>query len=342
MDEITTYDWPAPWPTLNDAQFPQLNGHQVAWVNSVSRGLGQRVFLLHATRDLCTSGLLPLHLVSGPLFGRFLVSIPYLNTGGVWAQDHSAACHLIDRACELADSLDVRYLELRHECPVQHPRLNFQRTDKVHMRLGLPHSVDGIMASLKSKVRSQVKKAGEYGLEVEFGNQSLLDEFYVVFARNMRDLGTPVFPRKLFASILDEFSDSAELCLVRNGNQPVAGGLLVHLEGVSEVPSASCLRAFNRMNANMLMYRHLLERAVERGSQWFDFGRSSEGSGTYKFKAQWGAQPHPATWQYYVRKGDPGEMRPDAEGKKRLVRLWQHLPVWLTKIIGPPIVRGIP
>jgi hypothetical protein len=96
------------------------------------------------------------------------------------------------------------------------------------------------------------------------------------------------------------------------------------------------------MNANMLMYRHLLERSVQRGSHLFDFGRSSEGSGTYKFKAQWGATPHPATWQYYVRRGDPSEMRPDAEGKKRLVQLWQRLPVWFTKLIGPPIVRGIP
>lgn len=343
MDEIETIAWsPTAWPNLIDSQYPQLNGHRAAWVQSVSQGLGQKVFLIRAKANNRATGVLPLHLVSGPLFGRFLVSIPYLNTGGVWANDQATACRLIDQACKLADELNVRYLELRHECPVQHPLLNFQRTDKVHMRMVLPNTVAGIMASLKSKVRSQVKKAGEYGFEVAFGDQSLLNEFYFVFARNMRDLGTPVFPRKLFATILDEFGDNAELCVVRKNQQSVAAGLLVHLDGVSEVPSASCLREYNRMNPNMLMYRHLLERSVARGSHLFDFGRSSEGSGTYKFKAQWGAQPHPATWQYYVRKGDPSEMRPDAEGKKRLVRLWQHLPVWLTKVIGPPIVRGIP
>lgn len=342
VDKIETLDWPAPWPCLTDSQFPRLNGHRAEWIHGVSRGLGQRVFLVRATSNDRTTGVLPLHLVSGPLFGRFLVSLPYLNTGGVWASDLPTACRLIDRACELADALDVRYLELRHEAPVQHPRLNFQRTDKVHMRLVLPQAVDGVMASLASKVRSQVKKAGEYGFEVEFGQRALLDEFYFVFARNMRDLGTPVFPRKLFASILDEFRHNAELCVVRRNAQPVAAGLLVHSEGVSEVPSASCLREFNRMNPNMLMYRHLLERSVARGSRLFDFGRSSEGSGTYKFKAQWGAQPHRATWQYYVRRGDPSDMRADAEGKQRLVRIWQRLPVWVTKLIGPPIVRGIP
>jgi len=340
--EIEILDWPTALPETMDAQFARLNAHREAWVTSVSKGLRQRVFLVRARCNDRTVGVLPLHLVSGPLFGRFLVSIPYLNTGGVWASDQPTACRLIDRACELADALDVRYLELRHECPVQHPRLNFQRTDKVHMRMALPSTIDSIMASLKSKVRSQVKKSGEYGFSVEFGGIELLNEFYTVFAHNMRDLGTPVFPRKLFASILEEFRQNAELCIVRKDRQPVAGGLLVHSEGVSEVPSASCLREFNSMNANMLMYRYLLERSVERGSQLFDFGRSSEGSGTYKFKAQWGAQPHRATWQYYVRRGDPSDMRADAEGKRRLVRIWQRLPVWLTKLIGPPIVRGIP
>ena len=158
----------------------------------------------------------------------------------------------------------------------------------------------------------------------------------------MRDLGTPVFSRKLFANILREFGDDAELCVVRKDRQCVASGLLVHADGLTEVPSASCLREFNRMNANMLMYRHLLERAVERGSHTFDFGRSSEGSGTYKFKAQWGALPQPAVWQYYVRHGSPEAMRPDAGGKQRLVKIWQRLPVALTRMIGPSIVRGIP
>ncbi|TWU39728.1 FemAB family protein [Novipirellula artificiosorum] len=328
--------------TSETAALPRLNGHRAAWVESVSKGLGHQVFFLRACSGDETTGLLPLVLVTGPIFGRFLVSLPYLNTGGVWAQDREVAGQLVDSACDLADQLDVKYLELRHECPVDHPRLNYQRTDKVHMRLELPESAEALMKSFKSKLRSQIKKTGEYGLAVRFGGAELLDDFYTVFAHNMRDLGTPVFSRTLFSSILQQFKSDAELCLVRKGTRPIACGLLVHVGGVTEVPSASSLREFNRTGANMLMYVNLLERAIQRGSQIFDFGRSSEESGTYKFKAQWGAQPYPAVWQYYVRKGSPDEMRPDASGKQRMVKVWQRLPVWLTKIMGPPIVRGIP
>ena len=174
------------------------------------------------------------------------------------------------------------------------------------------------------------------------GSHDLLDDFYSIFSVNMRDLGTPVFPRGLFRSILSEFGADAELCLVKNGGNPIAGALLVHTNETTEVPSASSLRSWNPTGANMFMYRQLLSRAIQRKSRSFDFGRSTVDSGTYKFKAQWGAKPHPAVWQYYIRKGSADEMRPDSARNQKLIKIWQKLPVWLTRIIGPPIVRGIP
>lgn len=438
--------------------WPRLAGHRQAWWQALQQGLRHRGFLLTVRCGERLVGALPLVLVKGPIFGRFLVSLPYVNTGGVWVGSEAVgepgsgrgkdvgvasggekslsssgkslsstkkplsltlspaagerglngaagargledaaeargleevAEALVGRACSLADELDVKYLELRHETPVEHPRLNFRKTDKVHMRLPLPATDELLDKSFKSKLRSQVRKAGQFDHHVVWGGAELLDDFYDVFAVNMRDLGTPVFSKQLFAEVLQAFGGDAELCVVYQpaekplsvtpkplspaagerglsgtarpsltldalgvkgkdagarvkGLRAVAGALLVHADGVTEVPSASCLRSANPTGANMWMYRHLLRHAIERGSHTFDFGRSSAGSGTYKFKAQWGAQPHPAVWQYYVRKGSVEAMRPDAAGNQRLIRVWQKLPVWLTRCIGPEIVRGIP
>jgi hypothetical protein len=118
--------------------------------------------------------------------------------------------------------------------------------------------------------------------------------------------------------------------------------LLLHGSGITEVPSASSLREFNATCANMLLYWHLLVRAVERGQRVFDFGRSTLESNTYRFKKQWGAEPHPAIWQYYVRAGSAGDLRPENPKYERWIRIWQRLPVRLTKWIGPRIARGIP
>jgi hypothetical protein len=118
--------------------------------------------------------------------------------------------------------------------------------------------------------------------------------------------------------------------------------LLIHGWGISEVPSASALREYRPTNANMLMYWHLLQRTIERGHRLFDFGRSSPDSSTYRFKQQWGAEPVPAQWQYYLREGSMDDMRPDRPRYRRLSRIWQRLPLALTRLLGPWIVRGIP
>ena len=334
-----------PWPELpNACLYPALAGHDPNWLSAISAGLKQKPLVLtHRTDKGGVDGILPLAHIESWLFGKFLVSLPYINTGGVWATNETAAADLVSAACDLADELDVRYLELRHEIPVAHKRLTVSRSDKVHMRLDLPGSEQELDKSFKSKLRSQLKKTQEHGLQVQWGRHELLSRFYDVFAVNMRDLGTPVFSRGLFAQILTAFPETAEFCVVSKGMQTIAAGLLVHYPGErTEVPSASSLRSYNWTGANMWMYRQMLARAIERGSPIFDFGRSSEGSGTYKFKAQWGASPQPAVWQYYVRKGQAEEMRPDSQRNQRLIKIWQKLPVAITRCLGPSIVRGIP
>jgi FemAB-related protein (PEP-CTERM system-associated) len=313
-----------------------------AWLGVLADGLGHTPIVIEARAGDRLVGLLPLALVRSLWFGRYLVGLPYLNVGGVVAADDDAAAALVDRAVRLSDELDVRHLELRHETPIGHPALGPTRTDKVHMRLDLPGTSEELWAGFDPKVRNQIRKGEKAELSVHFGRYELLAEFYAVFAQNMRDLGTPVFGRTLFRAALDWLTEEAEFCVVRLGRQPVAAALLVHGPRMTEVPSASSLRHFNATNANMLMYWRLLRRAIERGSEAFDFGRSTIDGNTYRFKKQWGARPHPAVWQYYVRKGDFTALRAGSGRFDSLIRAWQRLPVAVTRLIGPAIVRGIP
>ena len=334
-------------------QLPRLEGYvrgggQVplsrhpGWLPALQQSLSHPVYCLEAVEGGKTLGILPLAYVRSLLFGRFLISLPYLNYGGPVAESDAAAAALIDRAVALADELDVRYLELRNERAYEHPALGHTSAAKTHMRLPLPGTAEELWRQLPAKVRNQVRKAEKGELAVAWGRQELLPEFYSVFAHNMRDLGTPVYGRRLFRAVLDAFPGRAEFCVVRAGRRAVAAGLVLHGWGVSEVPSASSLRRYNCTNANMLMYWHLLVRAVERRQEVFDFGRSGEDSTTYRFKKQWGATPSPAEWQYYLRKGGIKDMRPDNPRYGRLIAIWKRLPVALTRWIGPHIVRGIP
>lgn len=312
------------------------------WLTALRDGLSHSVYELIAERGGLVVGRLPVALVSSALFGRFLVSLPYINSAGLETDDSAAASGLIDEAVDLARELRVRYLEIRQERELTHPLLTDARMEKVLMRRPLPATADELWADLDPKVRNQIRKGQKSEFQVMWGGADQLDGFYDVFARNMRDLGTPVFGKRLFSSILRDLGADAELCVVRDGAKPVAAALLIHDADRTEVPSASALFEYRASNVNMLMYWHLLGRAIERGQAVFDFGRSSVDGNTYRFKKQWGAAPSPSVWQYHVLQGSRDALRPDNPGNRRLIEIWKRLPVWLTRCIGPSIVRGIP
>ena len=319
-----------------------LCGHP-AWMNVLHSAFRHECYALEAMEGTKTVGYLPLAFVQSQLFGKFLVSLPYLNSNGVIAKSSKVKTALIDRAVILAEELGVKHLELRHEAAIPHPRLNVTVENKVHMRLPLPESCEQLWKGFDAKVRNQIRKAEKSHFTMSWGGHDLLEPFYRVLSRNMRDLGTPVYGRNLFSEILNTFPDDAEIGLLRTPEgQPVAGALLLHGSGVTEVPTASSLRAFNPTCANMLLYRHLLDRAILRGQSVFDFGRSTQDGSTFRFKKQWGAKPHPAVWQYASQSETVSDARPDNPKFQRLIQIWQKLPVWLTERLGPPIVRGIP
>ncbi len=311
-------------------------------VAGIASGLSQTAYIIEDREQGRLVGLLPIVFMRSALFGRFLVSVPYVNWAGVIADRPESVRRLVGRATTLADELRAKFLELRSINPFDDPGLVPGATSKVQMRLALSDQPDVNWKGLKSEVRTQVRKAIKGGLELEWGGEALLDDFYTVFAHNMRDLGTPVFPSQLFRQLLRGATGAAELGIVRKDGKAIAGCLAMHGLGLTEVPSAAVLRSHRKTAANSLMYWCAIERAIERGQTIFDFGRSTPDSSTFTFKRKWGAEPVPVTWQYHLREGDAQAMRPDNGKFDLAIALWKWLPLTVSRVLGPMIIRGIP
>lgn len=317
--------------------------HLTGWKDVIETSFRHKTYyLLAEDRANEIKGVLPLVHLKSILFGNFMVSLPYFNYGGICADNEEVFSQLLNEAADIAAEKNAGHIEFRHT--QQASKGLPVKTAKVCMNLALPDNPDELWKSFSSKLRSQIRKPSKEGLYTKIGNVEELDGFYDVFAANMRDLGTPVYSKEFFRTILRVFPGSSWICTVyaKNG-QPAASGFLVGFKERLEIPWASSLRSFNHLSPNMLLYWNALKFACEMGYGSFDFGRSTPGEGTYRFKEQWGAKPVQLYWHYWLRNGSPApELNPKNPKYQIAIKIWQRLPVGLTRLIGPAIVKNLP
>lgn len=291
-------------------------------------------------------GILPLVHIKSRLFGNSFVSMPFVDSAGVISDNPDTEAMLIDMAMQIARENEAEIVEIRQREPFATDHFDqnvLMRKHKAIMRLSLLPSSDDLWNSFKSKLRSQIRRPLKERLYTTIGGLELINDFYSVFARNMRDLGSPVHSKKFIGSVAEAFSDLARIVIVYLRDKPLAGGFMVKYKKVLGNPWASSLNSFRSLSPNMLLYWAMLEYGCQESCEYFNFGRSTPGEGSYKFKEQWGAKPEPLYWYSLpVNK----EMQRDDEfiGASRyrfFVSLWTRLPVRMTTFIGPFIRRNI-
>ena len=314
--------------------------HLYGWRRVVESAYG------HACPYLCArgadgrlAGVLPLVDVRSRGFGRFLVSMPYLSHGGPLG-DAASVRALVARAAAMASERRADVLDLRCATEID---AGLQRVDeKVTCVLDLADGgADALWRGFPSKLRSQIRRPEKEGAEIRFGDGEM-GAFFSVFSRNMRDLGTPTHAPAFFAALLRELGERVWVGCVYLGGRPVAGGCTVrHGDGV-ELVWASALREASAAAPNMLLYWAFLRRAAEEGVRRFDFGRCTPGSGTHRFKLQWGARDVPLHWYRATRRPGAAPPAQDRGAFGLGSRVWRRLPLSVANLLGPAIRGAIP
>jgi FemAB-related protein (PEP-CTERM system-associated) len=341
---VKTYDDEdgSAWDAYVASHSGSANYHLYGWRDVITRSFGHRSYYLTA-RNIRNeiSGLLPLVYIKSSLFGRYLVSLPFFNYGGLLSSDDESAASLLNESRRMLADLRAEYVEFRHWEMLSG---GFRTKEhKVTMILGLEADEEAQWKALDAKVRNQVRKALKCGLTVISGHLDLMDGFYEVFSRNMRDLGTPVYDKNFFRNILETFPETTHIISIMMGDKTVASGILTWFRDTLEVPWASSISDYRDMCPNNLLYWEAIKFAISNGSARFDFGRSTPGEGTFRFKKQWGSKPVQLYWQYLLgREGEVPHLNPDNPKYGLAIRVWRHLPLTVANSLGPRIVRSIP
>jgi FemAB-related protein (PEP-CTERM system-associated) len=317
--------------------------HLPAWLSAIETGTGQLAHSLVAEREGRIVGVLPLTAIRSRLFGKVLVSSGFAVDGGVLADDGEVADTLIEAGWTLAERLGCPSLELRGGVlPSGHEWIIKTESYAGFVR---PLAVDdeAELKAIPRKQRAEVRKGLEAELKVTIGRgPSDRAAHYAVYAESVRNLGTPVFPKALFAAVLERFGEDADILTVRHAGRPVASVLSLYHNGSVMPYWGGGTWGARGLRANERMYFALMCHARERGCTSFDFGRSKPGTGAFAYKKNWGFEPRPLG--YAVRTADgqaPREVNPLDPKYQAKIALWKKLPLWAANRLGPPIARGL-
>lgn len=311
--------------------------HTSRWVRFAGSVFGFRqAYVVARDAQARIAGVLPLIQQRSFFFGKRWVSLPFFNYGGPLGVTSAHENMLIDAALQTVDAAAT--FELRDTVA---GRPWAVRTDKAAMLRGLPSSRDELGRQLGSKLRSQIRRADREHPVVAVGGAELVTDFFAVFAETMRDLGTPVYPASFFRRLLAELDSDCTLLVVYLNDAPAAVALLTHYRSGTEVPWAASRHSLRSTAVNMRLYWECLCLAIERGSQTFDFGRSTTNSGTYEFKKQWGAQPVPLYWYLPFERNNEVTPR-EARVVELMRRCWTRLPIPVATKLGGWISPGLP
>lgn len=326
------------WNRFVAGQAASTASHLYGWKRIIERVYNHDCPYMVYREGQEITGVLPLVDVRSFAFGRYLVSMPYLNAGGPLGSPEAAAA-LVDAAVAMGKTRRSRVIELRCREPL--PVELTPELAKVECTLPLPASPDALWSALGGKLRSQIRRPQKEGIEVRFGAEQL-DPFFTVFARNMRDLGSPTHSLAFFQAAAEEFGDDVWFgCAYLNGT-PVAGGCGLRWRDEVEMTWASSLREYNAFAPNMLLYWSFMKRAVSLGLARFSFGRSTPDSGAHRFKLQWGALEFPLYWYRSSRLPLAATPQQDRGAMSLATRLWRRVPLGVATALGARLRGGIP
>lgn len=314
--------------------------HLSGWRRVVEHVLGHEHFPLVAVRQGKICGVFPIARFRNPFFGDSLISVPLAVYGGICANDSDSYHGLLQAGGELASKLGVNYLEMRNRVePFQSclPGRDLYLTFTQDLSPG----PEKLLQALPRDTRYAIRKSQKAGLE--WAEDLNVDEFYEIYAHSVHHLGTPVFPRKLFARLREEFPTQVRIFGVRKSRKPIAGVMCFYFRDIAMPYYGGALQGYQKDSPNNFMYWKLIAQSAREGLREFDFGRSKRGTGSYHFKSAWSMVETDLPYKYHLVKAKEVPHLSPIDKKFQLpVAAWRRMPFGWTKVLGPKVIRWIP
>ncbi len=312
--------------------------HKSGWQTVIEQAFGHRTHYLLAERDHALVGVLPLTEVKSLLFGHALVSNIFCDYCGIAAADDAARNALDQHAQTLARELNVGHLEYRQ---LKAMHRDWPGNDLYFaFRKAIDPDVETNMQAIPRKQRAMVRKGIKNGLTSELDDG--VERFFALFADNVKRHGTPALPKRYFSLLREVFGKDCEILTVLHQSRPISSVLTFYFRDEVLPHHAGDSEDARNLAANDFKYWELMRTGCERGYRLFDYGRSKLGTGPYSFKKNWGFEPVPLHYEYYLVNATSVPEHNPLNPKYRLfIKMWRMLPMSVANALGPHIVKNL-
>ncbi|MFT5334045.1 MAG: FemAB-related protein (PEP-CTERM system-associated) [Halioglobus sp.] len=313
--------------------------HRAGWMLVLERAFGHRAHFLYAEDNGIIVAILPLAEVKSLLFGYSLSSLPFCVYGGIVADTEEAAELLRAEACSLAENLQVDALELRNKhssksgWPAKELYFTFKKT--------IDPDDDVNLKAIPNRQRAMIRKGIKEGLASEWDDGT--QRIYAVYSESVRNLGTPVFAENYLRILREVFGSDCSVLMITHEGHDVAGVMNFYFKNeVLPYYSGSTGNSRYIKGVNHFMYWELMRRSREQEFSVFDFGRSKAGTGPYSFKKNFGFDPQPLPYEYYlVKSSSVPDINPLNPKYRLMVNTWTKLPLPIANFIGPFVAGSL-
>jgi FemAB-related protein (PEP-CTERM system-associated) len=317
--------------------------HRAAWAGVIERAFGHATHYACVEQDGAITGVLPLARVRTWLFGDRLVSVPFCVYGGPLAVDAESHAALVAHAEALLKRTGAGALEFRHmQEPAWPLGAAWQAGPGLYatFRKSIEADHERNMKAIPRKQRAVVRKGIQNGLTSVVSQDAGV--LHRVYAESVRNLGTPVLPRRYFGVLLEAFSQDADIVTVVDQDRAIASVMNFYFrDEVLPYYGGGTVEARSRAG-NDFMYWEVMRRAADRGCRLFDFGRSKVGSGSFAFKHNWGFQEQKLRYVFHLPAGAAmPDLNPLNPKFRLFIAAWKRLPLPVANALGPFIVRGL-
>lgn len=197
--------------------------------------------------------------------------------------------------------------------------------------LDIAGSEEALWSGLHNKTRNMIRKAERSGLHIEYGFNNL-EAFYRIYVQRMLEKGVLIHPMEFFERIAEKCAAFAELLLVKHGDIPVGGMLLLMGKQSALYPYQASLQEGERFASNQLLIWEAMRICQRRGIQTLDMGESREGGSVYQSKVNFGGTPRDV---YYYS----SHYGPTSKFSAMPAFIFAKAPLWIRRRIGPWIKR---